>query len=740
MLAPVLVFAVSIFAFSPALQAGFVWDDQLVITGNYEFRGLGSDNLTWMATTSRAGHYQPLTWLSLALDFERGGLVPPEAPDARGFHQTNLLLHGLFAVALYFLALELLPLAAGPGRPARRTPALLVAAAAAALLHAVHPLRCESVCWVTERRDVLSGLLFALALVAYVRGATPGTRPTWRVAWLVGSGAGAAAALGCFFASVSLSAPEALATGPLGMLGLLLAGALLLGSIVASSIAIGSTEERERLIWRSLCPLLVWLSLLAKGWAMVIPVLLLVLDVYPLRRVQGLGRGTLRELGLLVLEKAPLIALSIVFARLASWAQVAQQGALDTWQAHTLTDRMAQAAYGILFYPAKTLLPVGLIPARHIPEDFGLAEPRFLAALLTVVLVSVLLVAVVRRNPAFLAAWLGYIVIVSPVLGLAQAGSQLVADRYSYLSCVPFALLAGGLLMSWAGGSLRRLACGAAAASVLVAVLVLLSHAQSRVWQSDAALWEYAYVSGSRSSSTVLNYGVIRMAQAQAATSASERLALFEEADRVLRRGSELFPQSELFLLNRAVLGLKRARYAQDDERAQQLRQAAELAERAIALGEAKGLRDVQLHLQYGSILRSQGRADLSVRQFERALVLAPGLPEAQVGLGGSLIARAQSTVEDDPERALTDLRRAVAQIERAREIEPRSQDARFLLGVGLDLQSRLLDYLGQGTEARAARVRAIAAYDSVLPSDPAASVARASVEALRSLEAGESQ
>src|SRR5262249_56781302 len=85
-----------------------------------------------------------------------------------GYHLANVLLHAVNAVLFYFIALRLLR-ASAPGRPADATSAPMLGAGCATLLFAVHPLRAESVAWITERRDVLSGLFYLAAIAAYLR-------------------------------------------------------------------------------------------------------------------------------------------------------------------------------------------------------------------------------------------------------------------------------------------------------------------------------------------------------------------------------------------------------------------------------------------------------------------------------------------------------------------------------------------------------------------------------------------
>jgi len=162
------VAAVTALAFLPILQNGFVdLDDAEGLVVNTWIRGLGAANLRWMLTTFHLGHWQPLAWLSFALDYRLWGL------DARGFHLSGLLLHAANAGLLAVLAERLLACADVPA--GRR----LAGAVTAALLWSVHPLRVESVAWATERRDVLSGFFFLATLLAYVPG--PGRPP--RIGW-----------------------------------------------------------------------------------------------------------------------------------------------------------------------------------------------------------------------------------------------------------------------------------------------------------------------------------------------------------------------------------------------------------------------------------------------------------------------------------------------------------------------------------------------------------------------------
>jgi len=144
--------------FAPALLNGFVeWDDEVNFVKNPHYRGFGVSQLGWMFTTTLMGHWIPVTWLTFGLDYVVWGMNP------LGYHLSNVVFHALAVALAYLVALRLLGTA--PWEQGTRH----VAAAAGALFFGLHPLRAESVAWVTERRDVLSTALFLLSILLYLR-------------------------------------------------------------------------------------------------------------------------------------------------------------------------------------------------------------------------------------------------------------------------------------------------------------------------------------------------------------------------------------------------------------------------------------------------------------------------------------------------------------------------------------------------------------------------------------------
>jgi Flp pilus assembly protein TadD len=398
--------------FLPSLGGSFLmWDDHVNFLANTAYRGLGWSHIKWMFTTTLLAVYTPLAWLSLGANYVVGGM------DPWGYHLVNIVLHAGNAALLFLLGRRLL----AASLPRAGEIAVLAGAAVAALVFGVHPLRVESVAWVTERRDVLCGWFYLLSVLAYVR-AVGG--PAGRTPWLALSVAAFAAAL------------------------------------------------------------------LSKGIAMTLPASLLLLDVYPLRRV-SLGWRVL------LIEKLPFACLALLAAA-AAYVAAGLGSAWTPYGTHGLAARIGMVGYSAWFYPWKLIWPHPLLPLYELPPRIDLFAPKFLVPSLSALGMTIALVLVRRRVPGALAAWAHSLIVVSPVSGVLHAGHQLAHDRWSYLSGLGFALLAGAgvawTLTAWKGGSLRP----PLVTLVLVTTALALlgwgagSWRQSMIWRSSESLWRAA--------------------------------------------------------------------------------------------------------------------------------------------------------------------------------------------------------------------------------------------------------
>ncbi|HLO67887.1 MAG TPA: tetratricopeptide repeat protein [Holophaga sp.] len=227
------------------------------------------------------------------------------------------------------------------------------------------------------------------------------------------------------------------------------------------------------------------LALMAKPMPVSLPLLLLVLDVWPLRRLEPF---TWRRLAALSLEKWPFALLSAA----SCWVTVlAQKGAIVKLSLQPISWRLFNASWAYVRYLGKMVWPSGLSPFYPYTTEQELGRLR-LAGTLCLALLALVTWAVVRergRRPQLLAGWIWFLVSLLPVIGLVQVGSQAMADRYTYLPLIgPFVAL-----VWWAAeGAERsegyRKALAIAGSGVLV-LLGGLSWIQAGYWESSTSLF-----------------------------------------------------------------------------------------------------------------------------------------------------------------------------------------------------------------------------------------------------------
>lgn len=609
-LLPALIALATVVPFLPVFRNDFVeWDDFETLIENPHYRGFAWPQLSWMWTTFHMGHFQPLSWLTFALDYLIWGMNPV------GYHLTNLVLHAINAMLFFVLARRLL-LEAFPVATEAQPRMLDVSAAAAALLFAIHPLRVESVTWATERRDVLAGLFFLATLYFYLtayKTAAPARRRT-RLAL----------ALAAYF-----------------------------------------------------------LSLTAKATAITLPAILLLLDVYPLRRLSGHWRSWFAADARKILwEKTPFLVLAVLFAAVAIWAQQSA-GALRPAQQYFLSYRLGQAAYGIIFYVWKSLLPIALSPLYELPNDFHLWTPLFVLFGAVAITITIGLFALRQRWPAGIACWIYYLVMLAPVLGFAQSGPQLVADRYSYLSCMSLALLAAGTLFyvlrdgNHARSRLARVS-GAVAVTAIFG-FAALTWRQTGYWRNTETLWTRAL--GVDPNSSFAHYNLARYIARQ---------GRYQEAVLHYQRALAIRPADADTLNN---LGLLVARNGELDR-------ASEFFTAAVKVDPGYG----KAFFNMARILARQGRLDEAIQNYRQALKLNPDESEILIGIGDALIRRGQ-------------LEEGTGYLQKAVALHPELADAHVVL-------ARALVGLGNKTEAEKhyqEAVRLLKAQNSMTPSAAAA-------------------
>lgn len=244
---------------------------------------------------------------------------------------------------------------------------------------------------------------------------------------------------------------------------------------------------QARRVWYVLTIVCFACSLLSKAAGLMLPIVLLVLDVYPLQRLRAQGR---RRYAVLV-EKIPLVSLSVAAAAVVYLAK--QPHTVVPLGEHGVIERMMQAAYGLAFYLWKTLLPLQLSPLYPLPRPLDPMQPVYVLSAVVVVAITVAAILARRRQPWLLTAWLCYVTTVLPVLGIVQAGPQIAADRYTYLSCLTWSFLIAAGLYQWraiwrlAGWPMRP-----AALAIVTGIIVagaVGTYAQSAIWHDSLTLW-----------------------------------------------------------------------------------------------------------------------------------------------------------------------------------------------------------------------------------------------------------
>jgi Tfp pilus assembly protein PilF len=517
---PLLVAAVCA-TYAGVLGFDFVrYDDPDYVLENPLVRaGLSGSALRAAFTSTHASNWHPLTWLSHQLDVELFGLAPA------AHHASSVLWHAL-AAALCYRALRALT--------GRTWPSALAAA-----LFALHPLRVESVAWISERKDVLSGALFFGTLLAYARYARAPSAPRYLV---------------------------------------------LLASLAA--------------------------GLLAKPMLVTTPFLLLLLDLWPLRRIQ---RGAhVRTFCACAREKLPLFLLSALGCALTVHAQ-RTGGALQTLATLPLEARAANAPLAVVRYLAHVFWPAELsyfYPHAYFVERAasGWNAAAFGAlALLT----GLTLAAVVafRRAPEVLVGWLWFLGLLVPVIGLVQVGEQALADRYTYLPSVGLAVALVFPLAELVAQRPRSLGLVCGTAGLALIALAGTSALQARVWRNSRVLFEHALTLDER------NY-------AAWSALANERAARNDIAGAraAYERALAILPSYAPALYS---LGLLEQEHG-DAERA--------LALYRSAAASLPGFLAAELNL--GSLLARRGESVAAAEAFERVLALDPLNPEAHFNLG----------------------------------------------------------------------------------------------------------
>ncbi|MEY5025525.1 MAG: hypothetical protein RLZZ244_1053, partial [Verrucomicrobiota bacterium] len=535
---------------------GFLnWDDIIYIRDYPQVKaGLSWEGFRWAWTHPHYSNWHPLTTLSFMLDatlFKENGA---------GFHIHNLLLHAA-TPGLLFLAL-------------RQLTGSLWRSAFAAALFAVHPLRVESVVWITERKDVLSGLFLMATLWAYAAYAkAPSLRRFLPVALLFACG------------------------------------------------------------------------LLSKSILVTVPALLLLLDFWPLRRFQPEPHDSLASLWNkarpLFLEKIPLILLSLG----SCVATVLSVDLRRPMSPPPFLQRLEYIPVWWMSYVRQFFAPVDL--AAHYPySPSGPSLPVFLGALLLSALLTALCFGLRKRFPMLLMSWLWFLVALLPVIGIVPPGIQIMADRYTYVAHIGFAIagvwIAANLLRRfqrpWLAPALGLLALGS---------LTAQSIRQTSIWKDDESLWRHTVAVTSQN-----DFGNGQLGDSLAVQ------GRLKEAEPFYLEALRLNPNLAGVLNNLAIVMRSQGKNAEAES---YLRRATTVSPWFVG---AK--------MDLSNLLLSQNRLADARDVLVEALKVDPDQCDALYRLG---------VIHSDANPALKDLPKAVQYLSRAAQLQPGNPQIFFSLG-----------------------------------------------------------
>lgn len=449
----------------------------------------------------------------------------------------------------------------------------------------------------------LNAILFYLVIVAFLRRAANASDVGLSAVQL-------SAVIGALFFGVHPLRAETVAC--ISIRGELLCGFFYLLTVITYLRMNNAEKFVDKRKWFLLALLFFVCSLLSKAWGITMPIVLLILDIYPLGRLGFDGRP-ISSLKKLVVEKIPF-AMFALFA--ATLAFLAKKPSMLKVAQHDIVDRFMQAAYGLCFYIWKMVLPIRLSPLYLLEKTFNPMGWRYILGALAVFGITVGLIIMGRRWPWAITTWICYVVIVSPLLGLVQSGPQLVADRYTYIACMPFGVLAGAgvnrLLLAWHESKLSFWKVFAAMTVIWLGLIVMstLSFSQTRIYHDNYTLWTRAVQLDPANYIAFNNRGVFLKEQKGDLTRA---LADYNKA-------IELDPENEGCYYNRGLL------YEQQGNLAGAIADYSSVIR--LNPGHAKAYNN------RGVLRNSRGDLAGAMADFNTAIRLAPFSPEAYANRG----------------------------------------------------------------------------------------------------------
>ncbi|HKQ46784.1 MAG TPA: tetratricopeptide repeat protein [Phycisphaerae bacterium] len=568
----------------PALNAkALLFDDEQYLTKNILVQQPGwASARRFLAEIFKpstvGGYYQPLTMISLMLDYP----LASGPTDVRPFHRTSLIFHALNTVLLFLLLRWLF---SGPAQDGRRPgPAILWPAAFVALLFGIHPLTVEPIPWVGERKTLLATLFALISLIWYVRWVRS-TRWT-----------------------------------------------AMAGSLVAFVLA-----------------------LLSKPTVTPLPLLLVLLDIWPLRRF---SRRSL-------FEKIPFLVIAALSAVITFVSQ-ARSAAVHLPQDYGPGRIPLVLAHNIVFYLYKIVWPHDLSTHYPYPDPLTLSHPMILAGAIGTVLLMVILAVSLRWTRAAAISWLFFFIAILPTMQIVGFSNVIASDKYAYFPSLGICLFVAWLLsrmwsISDRSTRLRRIA--------ITLVVLLIAAAEARATRGYLEKW--------RTTESFYRHMISLAPQAaplynDLAADAARR-GLHDTAALRFRQAIHLDPENGWFRSNYGAVLFEQGK----------LNEAA--AEYREALRLNPELADAANNL--GLVLARQGNLDEAETFFRQSLSKKNEVPDTHNNLAALLLLKGKNE-------------EAAASAAEAVRLNPHHAEAQFNLGLARARQGQLDEALSRFDEA----------------------------------------
>jgi protein O-mannosyl-transferase len=540
----------------PATGLGFInYDDPQFVTSNAHVQGgLNWKGVRWAFGLNEGDYWHPLTWLSLMLDASFFG------QKAGGFHFTNVAFHAVNCVLLFLLLWMLT--------------GTFWRSVMVAVLFAWHPLRVESVAWVTERKDVLSGCFGLLSLIFYTCYAQrEGEKAEDSSQQTEGEGSRS-----------GVRRPGSLPHLPASIFFLLSLGFFACG-------------------------------LMSKAMLVTWPFVMLLLDYWPLGRMRiANGQWPMANwkspiLWRLVREKIPFFASSGILCVLTYLTERGRQGAADFDEPSVLL-RLENALVAYARYLGKTFWPVKLAVPYVNPGHWSWLEAG--GSVLVVVGVCLAAFWLGSRWRFLLVGWCWFLGTLIPVIGLTEGWGTFMADRYTYTPSIGVLMLivwgVCELTRSWRSQVPVLLVLG----GVVMALCLILTREQLGYWQDGETLFRHTLAVTENNDVAHNNLGTALEKKGRI----NEAIRQYQEAIRLKADRVE----------TRNNLGVALGRNGQMEEAVKQFQEAIRLKP-----GDAPS------HNNLGGAFYQQGRTDEAIRQYQEAIRLNPDYADPHNGLGVAL-------------------------------------------------------------------------------------------------------